>query len=58
MTIVLFFPNLLPTFLLSNLNLTNSGQAERNSVMTGKSGHSMKSQNLAVTGINHCGHSG
>lgn len=29
-----------------------------NSVMTDKSGRSMKSQNLAVTSINRCGHSG
>lgn len=29
-----------------------------NSVMTEKSGHSMKSQNLVVTNINYCGHSG
>lgn len=55
------FSNLLSTFLPSNLTQTNSGQAERNWKQRDDwekwTQHEI-TQNLAVTDIIHCGHSG
>lgn len=45
--------------LLTNLTLMSSRQREWNRKQrTKKSGHSLKSESLTVTDINHCGHSG